>query len=108
MICPNCGRTYREGIDYCNNCDTELIPDNEEEEIPSDFEDYSELCSAFSLIEVDFMKNVLDTEDIRYHFDADLYTSQINELIKPAVLMVHADDFDRAKELLQENNLLNE
>ncbi|MFC1729208.1 hypothetical protein ACFL6I_02630 [candidate division KSB1 bacterium] len=103
MICPDCGREYREGITWCNNCETELVEKDEHNEVHAS-DEYVEVLSTYSQREITFLKSILERENITFYFDVDLF-GHVDRLIQPAALMVIEKDLEQVYELLKDHDI---
>ena len=103
MICPDCGREYREGIVWCNSCESELVDQDEYNEAQAS-DEYVEVLSTYSQKEISFLKSILERENITFYFDVDLF-GHVDHLVQPAVLMVLEKDLKHVYELFKDHDI---
>jgi len=108
MFCPKCKTEYREGFYKCADCEVDLVY-----ELPAEVPEYNnqddevecgnfvELLRAYNDGEIAFLKSLLDTTDIPYHFRSSAF--RISRLEQPpAILMIEESHMDEANELLKD------
>ena len=106
MYCPKCRAEYREGFSHCADCGADLVNGQ-----PPESEDalrYVEMVEVFSTYnpgDIAFIKSVLDGEAIHYYFQGE-NTNMLVATGAYARLLVQEDQVDRAREILQELELL--
>lgn len=98
MFCPKCRSEYREGFYRCPDCSLDLVERLAAEPAP-EFIAYEEVLATYNTADIAFLKSVLDSEDIIYHFHGENF-SRIDPMIQPARLMVKKDEVEKARELL--------
>ena len=104
MFCPKCKCEYREGFNFCSDCEIELVENlPKEESIVEEFE-YSEFVTIaetmdFSIIPI--VKSILDSGEIRYFIKGEMIRSiaVLNNIME---IQVPLEDAAKAKDLLKD------
>ncbi|WP_432664012.1 DUF2007 domain-containing protein [Wukongibacter baidiensis] len=101
--CPKCKAEFREGIEICSDCKTELVDELEEEKIDYDEEVF--LISVSGEIEANGIEALLKTYDIpvlRKHRDAGGYLNIYMGMSNTGIdLFVPSRVLDEAKEIIE-------
>ncbi|MGE5352597.1 MAG: DUF2007 domain-containing protein [Syntrophothermus sp.] len=105
MFCPRCKAEYREGFTRCSDCGVDLVEKLPEENYSIDPDvQFVEVLRTLNLVDIAFIKSVLDSEGIHYFIKGDIIQN-MNPLVDPAILMVLGDEVPKAQELLKDLNL---
>ena len=103
-ICPNCNYEYVEGISICPDCNTPLVNASELKKYPElDEKDWVLVYSSFNLIDVDMLKENLESAGIA----ATVLSQKDSSFPAPGdlsvvKLMVKKTDVQAALEFIQE------
>lgn len=103
MFCPICKAEYRDGFFECSDCNVKLIDTLLPEPKP-EFVDYKEILATYNPADIAFLKSLLESEGIQYFFKGEHFM-YIRPLADPVRLMVRADQFDEASELIKDVKL---
>lgn len=107
MFCPNCKAEYRDGFTKCSDCNVELVYELPEESYATSVDPemkFVEILRTLNLIDLAFVKSILDSEGIHYFIKGDIVLN-INPAVDPAVLMVVEDEAETARNLLKDLKL---
>ncbi len=97
MFCPDCGTEYEEGVAYCLDCGTLLVPELPEPGSPA-FVEFVEIPGVYDAGAMAVVKSLLRAEGIEHYFsDENVYAGKIP---LQGRLMVRADQADAAREIL--------
>jgi hypothetical protein len=103
-VCPNCNYEYVEGIVICPDCNTPLVDASELKKYPElNEEDWVLVYTSFSLIDVDMLKENLESAGIA----ASVLSQKDSSFPAPGdlsvvKLMVKKSDVQAALEFIQE------
>ncbi|MCX7876138.1 MAG: DUF2007 domain-containing protein [Melioribacteraceae bacterium] len=110
MICPNCKAEYIDGITFCNDCNTELIPLNEfidYDNIEISLSDWKEVYKTSDYIEAEMIKTNLASAGI----DAVIFSKEDRMRLNlsyvgsaPIKIFVKQNDLETALEILNDIN----
>ena len=104
MFCPKCKCEYREGFNFCSDCNIELVEVLLNEELPSDKFEYSELVTIAETCDISIIpivKSILDSGEIKYFVQGEMNRS-IGVLNNIMQIQVHIDDVKTAIDLLKD------
>ena len=104
MFCPKCKCEYREGFNFCSDCEIELVEKlPKEEPAVEEFEYLEFVCIAetmdFSIIPI--VKSILDSGGITYFIKGEMIRS-IAVLNNVMEIQVPIEDAEKAKDLLKD------
>ncbi|MBU3145145.1 hypothetical protein [Clostridium sp. CF012] len=104
MFCPKCKCEYRDGFNFCSDCNIDLVEKLPSEELPSEEFEYSELVTIaetmdFSIIPL--VKSILDYGEIKYFIKGEMIRS-IAVLCNIMEIQVPLEDVQKAKDLLKD------
>lgn len=110
MFCPNCRYEYKDGIFECSDCKIPLVeelpaePDYEYADLETVYisSDGSRLLVAKSLLEDAGIEYLADGEGLQDLFGAGRIGTGYNVFVGPVKLKVRKNDFERAKNILQD------
>jgi hypothetical protein len=108
MFCPKCRTEYRKGFNTCADCEIALVNELPPEPKPEpkkkpEYIKYVNLLSTYNLADIALIKSVFDAENITYYFQGENFAYLV---VQPTKLMVDKDDIERAKELINDLNLM--
>ena len=104
MFCPKCKCEYREGFNFCSDCNIELVEVLLNEELPSDKFEYSELITIAETGDISIIpivKSILDSYEIKYFIQGEMIRG-IGVLNSIMQIQVHQEDATTAIELLKD------
>ena len=104
MFCPKCKCEYREGFNFCSDCNIELVEVLLNEELPSDKFEYSELITIAETGDISIIpivKSILDSYEIKYFIQGEMLRGYavLNNIMQ---IQVHIEDAETAKDLLKD------
>ena len=104
MFCPKCKCEYREGFNFCSDCNIELVEVLLNEELPSDKFEYSELITIAETGDISIIpivKSILDSYEIKYFIQGETLRglAVLNNIMQ---IQVHIEDAETAKDLLKD------
>lgn len=99
MFCPKCKCEYREGFNFCADCEIQLV-----EDLPSEEFEYSELVTIAETGDISIIpivKSILDYGEIKYFIKGEMIRSIaiFNNIME---IQVHIEDVQNAKDLLKD------
>lgn len=106
MFCPKCKKEYKEGIYLCRDCRTSLVPELQPDPVnePQECSEFEEILFTSNAGEMAVIKSLLDSEGIIYYFKGE-FSSHAHPFPQPARLMVHRDEVNETKEILESLNI---
>jgi hypothetical protein len=118
MFCPECKAEYRRGFTKCRDCDVELVDTLKEPEHGrvesrefSDADNPIEIARFLDIRQADFAVSVLEGSGIKAYLDQAFTGNMVPYLMLGSGgirLVVRAEDRERAIEILQSSEKLNQ
>ena len=104
MFCPKCKCEYREGFNFCSDCNMELVETLLNGELPSDKFEYSELVTIAETCDISIIpivKSILDSYEIKYFIQGEMLRgfAVLNNIMQ---IQVPSEDAQVAKDLLKD------
>jgi hypothetical protein len=100
--CPNCEAEYRDGVQRCSDCDSELVdtlPEHDPPEVDTLGVGLVELASFPLSAEADMIRELLETNGIRCVIRGDSDPIGAASMAAPTTLLVEQRDLERARGL---------
>jgi hypothetical protein len=104
MFCPKCKCEYRDGFNFCSDCNMELVEALPNEELPSDKFVYSKLVTIAETCDISIIpivKSILDSVEIKYFIQGEMLRgiAVLNNIMQ---IQVPIEDAQTAKDLLKD------
>jgi hypothetical protein len=102
MFCPKCKYEYREGFNFCTDCEIKLV-----DELPSEEFEYIELITiavTSDLCIIPIVKSILDYAEIKYFIKGEKIRN-ITVFNNNIEIQVTLEDAQNAKDLLKDLDL---
>ena len=106
MFCPNCKAEYKEGYTKCSDCGIVLVPELPIEELiePEHDGSFVTILETNDFMDIPLIKAALDAGNVQYFIQGE-EMNVIYPFAQSAILMVAAEDTEKAVELLQDVKL---
>ncbi|MBU3180216.1 hypothetical protein [Clostridium psychrophilum] len=107
MFCPKCKCEYREGFDFCSDCNIQLVEELSGDELENEDFEYVELvtiAATTDLCIIPIVKSILDYGKIKYFIKGEKIRN-IAVFDNIMEIQVPLEDAQIAKDLLQDLDL---
>ena len=100
MFCPKCKSEYREGFNFCADCQIALIEELSNEEFDG-YEEFISIAATTNISVIPIAKSILDYAEIKYFIKGNMLQSVpgINNIME---IQVPVEDVQNAKDLLKD------